>query len=72
MKAQDLVKATQIAEGEVLKEIEKIVAGKINQLCSDTGLEIAGVNINLAETTAHGDQHKNYVVTQVLIETRLP
>ena len=72
MKAQDLVQATYDAEQELQVEIGGLIGKKVNELSEKTGLDIADVYISLTESTSYQDTCKNWLVSHVIIETRLP
>ena len=72
MKAQDLVQATYDAQKELQVEIAEMVSKKINELSEKTGLTIEDINISLIESIAYEDTSRKWIVSDIMIGTRLP
>jgi len=72
MKAQDLVQATYDAEKELQVEIGGLIGKKVNELSEKTGLTIEDINISLIESTAYEDTSRKWIVSDIMIGTRLP
>ena len=72
MKAQDLVQLAYRAESELQIEIADLVAAKINKLSAETGLDIHGIDINVADVTTCSSESREYVISNVVICTALP
>lgn len=72
MNAHEMQKRVIEAEGEILRAVGNAVAGRVNALCAETGLEFSDVQIRFVESTRVGSQGREYAANSVDLEMRLP
>lgn len=72
MNAHHIRDMINTAERELTEEIGKVISRKLNALCTETGVKISGLQIQLTDVTGLGDPDRKFVVTDVAIDARLP